>query len=408
VEDFSREHIRTVLSLIICILLSYALINASYSAFSQELEERLHTDWAIMNYEVIPPMPLAGERSRLQVSVGIAAIIEPLPQTVEVALKIDGVQKGAYALTFEGDPAQVLTIEVDWAAVAGKHIFEWIIDPLSKYDDPDLENNYVAFDLEIAPAAETESVATTVVVTETITTTQIEEVTVSEKCPEHPEMGLITETVTRGETTIMILETARTETLTETSHHPFTVTEKVTETMTTPVKEVEKYVDYLLLGVFGGASALVAGILGLMLGRRLFKKTELPPLGKSEKLPEMAIFSSTIYRLARKLDEGEWEAKPGEYIPETGGIITVDKEGNVAIVSDYQCLYSSEINKRPLAREDLEKMDRRVLENLLDQLKSTRETTEAMELELNDKQRQAIEEVIRRMEEELSRRKLIQ
>ncbi|MEM4497909.1 MAG: hypothetical protein QW692_03685, partial [Nitrososphaerota archaeon] len=55
---------------------------------------RLHTDWAIVNYEVIPPMPLAGERSRLQVSVGIAAIIEPLPQTVEVVLKIDGVQKG--------------------------------------------------------------------------------------------------------------------------------------------------------------------------------------------------------------------------------------------------------------------------------------------------------------------------
>ncbi|MEM4883488.1 MAG: hypothetical protein QXK53_05530 [Nitrososphaerota archaeon] len=193
-----------------------------------------------MNYEVIPPMPLAGERSRLQVSVGIAAIIEPLPQTVEVALKIDGVQKGAYILTFEGDPAQVLTIEVDWAAVAGKHLFAWIIDPLSKYDDPDLENNYVAFDLEIAPAAETESVATTVVVTETITTTQIEEATVPGKCPEHPEMGSITETVTRGETTIMILETARTETLTEISHHPFTVTEKVTETMTTPVKEVEK------------------------------------------------------------------------------------------------------------------------------------------------------------------------
>ncbi|MEM1655794.1 MAG: hypothetical protein QXY27_05695 [Nitrososphaerota archaeon] len=229
-----------MLSLIPCILLSYALINASYSAFSQELEERLHTDWAIVNYEVIPPMPLAGERSRLQVSVGIAAIIEPLPQTVEVALKIDGVQKGAYILTFEGDPAQVLTIEVDWAAVAGKHLFEWIIDPLSKYDDPDLENNYVAFDLEIAPAAETESVATTVVVTETITTTQIEEATVPGKCPEHPEMGSITETVTRGETTIMILETARTETLTEISHHPFTVTEKVTETMTTPVKEVEK------------------------------------------------------------------------------------------------------------------------------------------------------------------------
>lgn len=104
----------------------------------------------------------------------------------------------------------------------------------------------------------------------------------------------------------------------------------------------------------------------------------------------------------------EWEAKPEDYVPDADGIVAVDEVGNVTIISGNKCLYSSNIEKRPLSREDLEKMDRRILGSFLSQLKSTRETTEAMELELNDKQRKAIEEVIQKVGEELARRKLIQ
>ncbi|MCS7126341.1 MAG: hypothetical protein NZ929_05475 [Aigarchaeota archaeon] len=405
----SYKYARTTIPLVIFIYLITIFsfnLTSTPPVFSQEFGERLHTDWTIVDHKITPSVLHVGERTKLQVSVGIATIIEPLPQTVEVVLKIDGIQREIFSLTFESDPAQVLTIQVYWTATVGKHHFEWIIDPFSKYDDPDLENNYIAFDLEITPTIETVTIATTIVKTTTVTqvelstahTTRIETIT---------ETKIITEeeTITKA-TEVLSVET---ETVTETItlHKPLTITEKTTEVSTSLIEEITKPVDYMTLSLLG-VLTLIAGILGLILGRKTSQKPELFNFGKIDNLPEEAIFSNTIYRLARRLNEDEWEAKPGEYVEDAKGIVTVDKEGNVTIVSDHQCLYSSKIEGRPLSRSDLEQMDRRILEGLLGQLKSTRETAVAMELELNDMQRQAIEGVIQKIEEELMRRKLIQ
>lgn len=406
-EKFLSKYIRITISLLICTIFISSLVfhNMLPSASSQELEERLHTDWAIADYMITPSTPRAGEVAKIQVFVGIETILEPLPQTVEIILKIDGDQKDALFLTFERDPKQIISAHVDWAATPGKHRFEWIIDPFSRYDDPDLGNNYVAFDLEVVPP---EEIAKT---TETVTTTITEPLSAATALI---QVETITETKTIIETEMItkVTEILRSETITETrtstEHLSFVIMEKTTEISTRFIKEIEKHLDYLALGAYGGVLALVSGILGLILGRKISPKPGLLNLEKKERLPKTAIFSSAIYRPARRLNEDEWEAKPGDYVPDADGIVAVDEEGNVTIVSGNKCLYSSDIEKRSLSREDLEKMDRRILESLLSQLKSTRETTEAMKLELNDKQKKAIEEVIQKMEEELTRRKLIQ
>lgn len=349
----------------------------------------------------------------LRLSVGIAAIIEPLPQTVEVALRIDGVEERMFSLTFEGDPRSVLSIQAEWVAVSGRHSLEWIVDPFSRYDDPDRENNYVMFELEVLGPAETVTVTTTVV--EGVTVTRTESVTVSftERLVETiTATSMRTETEVVTEAVEVLRERTETVTVSTTAYQAFTITERVTgvsgdtEEAGALGEFIKRLEGFALPGVLGGVG-VVAGLLGFLAGRRLAPKLRGVLAEERKRVSDIAIFAASLLRPSREIEEGIWEAKPGELVPEASGIVTIDKQGNKSITYNNSCLYSSEIEKRPLKREDLEPMDRRVIEGLLDQLKSTRQTPVAESLELNDEQKLAIEELIQRFEEELERRERI-
>ena len=107
------------------------------------VDEGFHTDWRVEEAWFTPPSPRAGEVVSFEVSVGIVTLIDPLPQTVDVALYLDGDLYFIASLTFN-QPLEVLSAEASWIAVEGEHSANWMIDPKGLYVDPDLENNHVS------------------------------------------------------------------------------------------------------------------------------------------------------------------------------------------------------------------------------------------------------------------------
>jgi len=72
----------------------------------------------------------------------------------------------------------------------------------------------------------------------------------------------------------------------------------------------------------------------------------------------------------------------------------MDVNGNVTVVSDHECLGSSKIEGHPSGSEGCNKMDKK--SEGLEQLKYTG-------LDLNETQKQAVNELIQKMTEELHR-----
>ncbi len=328
-----------------------------------------HTDWVVVDSWYSPSKPKVGDTVSFCVKVGILTLIDPLPQTVDVACIVDEMLVKLASVTFT-KPLDILTITAVWKATEGKHMVIWQIDPDFAYNDPNRENNISTMMFDVEPPKPTEATATTTV-TEVLTTT-----------------------TTVGEAVI------RTETKTVTEPQILTLTSATTITEAKPGTEYP--LELTSPTTYGG---ILGGIVALLLGFLFGRKTAPPKppktllTGDSHEIPAPAeaIFSQTRLRPAKQLGPDEWEAKPGEYVPDAKGIVGVDQNGRATVVYDHSTLYDSEILGRPPSSEDFAKIDKEILEGLLEQLKYH-------DLELNDLQKKAIDELIQKMTEELHRR----
>jgi len=161
-----------------------------------------HTDWVILDSWYSFLKPKAGETVTFYVKVGILTLIDPLPQTVDVACYVDETLAKLASLTFT-KPLDVHTVSAVWKATEGKHTVTWQIDPDLAYNDPNKDNNISTETFDVGPSTPTEATATTTVA-EIVTTT-----------------ATVKETITQVESRTM------TETLTKTETEQCTVTEKV-------------------------------------------------------------------------------------------------------------------------------------------------------------------------------------
>lgn len=78
------------------------------------------TDWAILESSYSPSKPKAGETVNFYVKVGILTLVDPLPQTVDVACYVDETLAKLASLTFT-QPLDVHTVSAVWKATEGKH-----------------------------------------------------------------------------------------------------------------------------------------------------------------------------------------------------------------------------------------------------------------------------------------------
>jgi len=128
---------------LICILIAFHPLTSFTIVHADEVvEPGLHTDWRLTESSITPPSPKSGELVSFQAAVGIVSLIDPLPQTVDVALYLDGELYFSTSLTFT-QPLDVITIQTDWTATGGEHSVKWVVDPNLLYEDSDPENNVI-------------------------------------------------------------------------------------------------------------------------------------------------------------------------------------------------------------------------------------------------------------------------
>lgn len=101
------------------------------------------TDWAIMNPRVTPPSPTTEDLVRIHAQIMVIASIEGLPQAVEVLCVVDGAPVGGGAVVVRTSTMEVYTPARRYPA--GTHVGYWVIDPNSRYYDPNRGNNRVDF-----------------------------------------------------------------------------------------------------------------------------------------------------------------------------------------------------------------------------------------------------------------------
>ena len=165
-----------------------------------------YTDWFIVDSWISPSKPEAGQTVNFYVKVGILTLIDPLPQTVDVACYVDETLAKLASLTFT-NPLDVQTVSAVWKATEGKHTVTWQIDPDLAYNDPNKDNNISTLFLDVAPPTPTEATATTTL-TEILTTT----VTVEE------EIRTETKTITEYQASAEMITTTLTEAITATQY----------------------------------------------------------------------------------------------------------------------------------------------------------------------------------------------
>jgi len=228
-----------------------------------------HTDWAILESSYSPSKPKAGETVTFYVKVGILTLIDPLPQTVDVACYVDETLAKLASLTFT-QPLDVQIVSAVWKATEGKHTVTWQIDPDLAYNDLNRDNNISTEMFEVGPSTPTGATATTTL-TEVLTTT-----------------ATVKEAITQTESRTM------TETLTKTETKPYTVTEKV-PTYAPP--------DPVILTVLAAILALTAWIkYELHQYGKVPPTTAPPPVTPSYTAPPVAVPPTIAERCTGAID----------------------------------------------------------------------------------------------------------
>lgn len=112
-----------------------------------------HTDWMIVEHWMTPSSPKTGEAVTFYITVRINQLIDPLPQTLQVVLILDGSQYTSGSLTFT-NPKGTLTTHASWTATPGLHQIKWILDPNMMYNDPNIVNNQALLSFEAGDMAD--------------------------------------------------------------------------------------------------------------------------------------------------------------------------------------------------------------------------------------------------------------
>lgn len=249
-----------ILTLVFIIILTSISLTAEAEGY--------YTDWFIVDSSISPSKPKAGETVNFYVKVGILTIIDPLPQTVDVACYVDEILAKVASLTFT-KPLDVHTVSAVWKASEGKHTVTWEIDPDLDYSDPNKDNNISTETFDVGPSTPTETTATTVA--EIVTTT-----------------ATVKETITQTESRTMI------ETLTKTETKQYTVTEKG-PTYASP--------DIVILTVVAAILALTAWIkYELHQYGKIPPTTAPPPVTPSYPVPPVTVPPTIAERCAGAVD----------------------------------------------------------------------------------------------------------